>query len=347
MSAIADLIWPLLVVGVVAFAYRHRKSVGPALREILRERNVSAELPGGFKIDVGGQPIAAQQVVDDQREQTEKLRRDVSALAAQVAELTAAQGMRAGLPAAQPAPEADRGDALGALTRRILWVDDQPANNAYEIAALKDRGVEVQLATSTDEALRLLADDPSYDALVTDLGREEHGASRPTAGLTLLRELRDRKLDIPAVVYASAGGVRRHGARAIELGAMGATADPSELLELLAVNYGPQFAVRFERQVRGVLERSAWEFDEQAPDAGVDFLARRDGQQVGVEAKAWVGEPPRRRVESTLAQLARTSLNVPIWIVTPSKLAWPPDLGPPDNVELLSLGELHERLGST
>jgi len=62
MSAAADLIWPLLLVGAIVLLYRHRKTVGPALREILNNRNVGVELPG-IKLNIGGEQIPAQEAV--------------------------------------------------------------------------------------------------------------------------------------------------------------------------------------------------------------------------------------------------------------------------------------------
>ena len=84
-------------------------------------------------------------------------------------------------------------ESAAGLTGRVLWVDDHPTNNAYEIAALKARGVEVDVATSTSQALQILVNEPGYDALVADLRRTEEGADNPTAGLTLLRESRGER----------------------------------------------------------------------------------------------------------------------------------------------------------
>ena len=64
MSAAADLIWPLLLIGAIVLLYRHRKTVGPALREILNNRNVGVELPG-IKFNIGGEQIPAQEEAVD------------------------------------------------------------------------------------------------------------------------------------------------------------------------------------------------------------------------------------------------------------------------------------------
>ena len=218
----------------------------------MRTRNVKAQLPLGFGFEVGGQPIPAQQVVDDQRHHTEQLRQQLSLLSAQVAEL------RGSATASAEVDTAAESTAEARITRRVLWVDDVPSGNSYEIAACNDRGVRVALATTTADALRQLADDSGFDAIVTDMYRTEDGESRPTAGLTLLQELKQRAIDIPVVVYASQVAVDRHRDAALDLGAVGVTADPTALLELLAINYGPRFSRRFARQVQQELERSNW-----------------------------------------------------------------------------------------
>jgi hypothetical protein len=39
---------------------------------------------------------------------------------------------------------------------RLLWVDDQPSNNRYEISAIESMGMTVELSTSTEDAQRRL-----------------------------------------------------------------------------------------------------------------------------------------------------------------------------------------------
>jgi CheY-like chemotaxis protein len=231
------------------------------------------------------------------------------------------------------------------LTRRVLWVDDRPSNNAYEIAALKDRGVQVDIATSTQEALRRLKRTAVFDAIVTDMHREEDGEGRATAGLDLLRELHDRKVDIPVVVYASRDAVDLHRGAARRLGAVGATADPTELLELLAVNYGPGFSTRFKRQVENELRACDYEAKLEPPDSPIDFRAQNDGVMLGIDVKStWRHQTATARLKDKFAAIERKRYDFPIWIVTPEPVQLPADVGPPPGVELLALDELRARL---
>jgi CheY-like chemotaxis protein len=341
LSAIADLIWPLLVLVLLTYLYLRRKDWGPDAKELLRTRSLRASL-GGIAFEVGGQPVSAQQVVDDQRQQTEQLRKELSLLSAHVAALEEA---------APPAADADLESAPpeeSTLTRRVLWVDDRPSNNAYEIAALKDRGVKVELATSTNEALRRVERDSAFDAIVTDMRRDEQGETRETAGLTLLRELRELKgrgVDIPVVVYASQAAVNQHRSEALALGAVGVTATPTALLELLAVNYGPRFSGRFKRQVQSELERSGYKPVLEPRDSAIDFRAHRNDETLGIDVKSsWGRDVDASRLRAKFDAIARAGYDLPVWIVTPEPITLPHDVRPPEGVALLSLAELRARL---
>jgi CheY-like chemotaxis protein len=344
IKAVADLIWPLLVISMIVLLYVKRHAVGPGIQEILRSRNVGLELPGGFKLNVGKEELPAQQVVDQQRVKTEDLRTQLSALAAQVAELTAGQGTRGEAGTAAVAPPTMTSTSPTPLIRRVLWVDDNPRNNAYEIATLQDRDVVVDTVLSTKDALASLGRGTAYDAVVTDMGRTEYGEDHPKAGLELLERVRDASIDVPVVVYTSPAGVERDRDAAIERGAVGATASPTELLELLAVNYGPRFAQRFERIVAQAIERAGWTLEGQSANAKFDFIARRGQKRVAVEAKAWVEQVTPRKLQRELARLTADQVDFPVLIVTPAELALPAGVELPDRFEVLGFERLEPRL---
>ena len=82
---------------------------------------------------------------------------------------------------------------------RILWVDDDPTNNDLEIAALKERGVAVDSATSNEEALDRVALDPAaYDLVLSDIDRGPEGKK---AGLELPPRLRAAGVKAPMAFY--------------------------------------------------------------------------------------------------------------------------------------------------
>ncbi len=81
--------------------------------------------------------------------------------------------------AALPSPRAQR-RLQGA---RILWVDDRPDNNRFERQALEALGIDIDLSTSTDDALGKIRR-RSYDLIISDMGRP------PDAPRTLVPDTR-------------------------------------------------------------------------------------------------------------------------------------------------------------
>lgn len=207
LDALVPLAWPVLV-GVLLWRLL------PVLRDVLASR--------GFTVKAGGAEITVQQASDQMLDRVEDLREQLSALKAQVG----------GDELAVTVDSSAIARGVGAL-RRVLWVDDHPHNNAYEIAALTRRGVSVELARSTAEALGAAEGAaPPFDAIITDMGRREDGEQRSDAGMELIDELRRRGVATPVFVYASASAVHRTRDRFEAAGARG-TASATELLEML------------------------------------------------------------------------------------------------------------------
>jgi CheY-like chemotaxis protein len=96
----------------------------------------------------------------------------------------------------------DRGELrreLRALPRaHILWVDDHPEGNAFEVEAFERAGVAVDTAR-TNAAARDLAGRRTYDLIITDIGRDAPEAQY--AGLDLPRELLPDRNRLSPVVY--------------------------------------------------------------------------------------------------------------------------------------------------
>ncbi|MGD9531931.1 response regulator [Pseudonocardia sp.] len=117
----------------------------------------------------------------------------------------------------------------------MLWVDDQPQNNALLIDQLMGAGVAVDIARSTTEGMTLAAR-RRYGAIITDMGRDEEGRFRPRAGLDLIRQLRDAGDRTPVLVFTSSRSARDHGLEARELGAHDATSSGVDLVAFLRAN---------------------------------------------------------------------------------------------------------------
>lgn len=117
--------------------------------------------------------------------------------------------------------------------KRVLWVDDQPANNRYVAAALAKLQIEVVTALSTDEALRCIAADrEGFDLVISDW---ERVGEPPQAGLLLLERLRRLGQPVPVVYYHAAFGERRgeRTAQALMAGAFGEAVRPADLMALV------------------------------------------------------------------------------------------------------------------
>jgi CheY-like chemotaxis protein len=107
--------------------------------------------------------------------------------------------------------------------RTILWVDDNPENNQFEIGLLEALGAKIFRAISTREALSTI-DEGRPQLVISDMHRREDGRDRPRAGLTLREKLAGR---IPIVFYT--GNRSRTPAKVREI-----TADqPSALVALV------------------------------------------------------------------------------------------------------------------
>ncbi|MGW2614628.1 response regulator [Streptomyces sp. NPDC001500] len=200
IRALTGLAWPVFAAWVVW-------KLLPEIRDVVRKR--------AFSLKVGNNELTVQQFTEQVVETTAELQQ----------QLTARTGRS--LQGEDPSPPAR--DVL----RRILWVDDNPANNAYQTGQMQAMGVEVVQAESTDEGLRALRRSPlPFDAVISDMGRTEDGGFDPDAGLTLIRRIREAGDTVPVFVYGGSGATARRE-QVAAAGGDGVTQSPSELFALL------------------------------------------------------------------------------------------------------------------
>ncbi|KAI9330147.1 hypothetical protein DFJ73DRAFT_859248 [Zopfochytrium polystomum] len=108
-----------------------------------------------------------------------------------------------------PAPSSTT--TAGRKKQAVLWVDDQPSNNAHLVRRVQSESdVEVILATSTRQAMSIVAQlrprlVAEYDLrIITDMHRiEEGGAEAPLAGIDLVRELHSLRLRLKVLLFTS------------------------------------------------------------------------------------------------------------------------------------------------
>jgi CheY-like chemotaxis protein len=207
IEALTPLAWPLLLAVLLWKLF-------PTLKEILGSR--------AFSVKIGDSQISVQDATEQFRTQIEDLQRQVIQLRSDKPKITendqASASEKPTLPPSERLPS-------------ILWVDDSPTNNAFEIAQLKEMGVNVSQAVSTEEAMALLNNSAGFDAIVSDMGRRESGGYRSQAGLILLNALRRAGYKVPFLVYSSQKYANRNREEVRLSGGDGATSSPVELLE--------------------------------------------------------------------------------------------------------------------
>jgi CheY-like chemotaxis protein len=205
LEGAAALLWPILAAIVVL-------KLLPSLMEIAKSR--------GFTVEMGGMKVSVQEISNQLRSQLEDLQKKVSELR--------------GVAAAVDQPTVSAATQAEDKVRRILWVDDNPENNALEIANFRDKGIEVVTATSTADAMgRLLADGHAFSVVISDLARREEGQNHPKAGIELIKAINDASITVPVIVYSSGPFLSRNRDAVKRAGGLDATDSPVELYEMV------------------------------------------------------------------------------------------------------------------
>lgn len=237
ISAIASLLWPLLVI-VVLLVFG---------RQLLSKLRSSDDVT----LEIGGQRLNFKQATDQQSDMITDLQREVASLKRRLDAADASvrpedddswmleeQERRItlpeyqGLPAGSDVPTGAGTPGSGApagstVARSILWVDDHPENNAMLAESWRRDGADVVIARSTNEALRLLGG-RSFGLIISDIGRREADVDVPDAGLRLLAKVRETAPGVPFVLYGNVGSYAEDARAA---GATLATDSTFELVE--------------------------------------------------------------------------------------------------------------------
>ena len=183
VAAVAQLLWPVAVL-VLAF------KLLPELKQIFRRVSESKNM----KVKWGDKELSIQEAADNIQKVVGSL------MDAEVPRVSTFSSPPASAPAPQPAaaapshprpeagvpPESQLAAArLAAFSlRRVLWVDDKPNRIALEMARLKDWGVRIDEARSTEEAVELF-EPHKYSLVITDMYRSEDGTRNAVAGIDL------------------------------------------------------------------------------------------------------------------------------------------------------------------
>jgi len=190
INAVAALVWPAIA---AALLY----ALASPIKALIQSREFTVQV-AGIKLTVGFS--------------IEELNREIAQIKTKLSELEpggkdmafstiAAEAARSGSNG-EAEPESSKPSRLG---NRILWVDDKPETIALSIAQLRSIGLEVELASSTAEAMRKVEEaNPPYDLVLSDIGRYEDGKSVPKAGLVLLKQIRSLHGDLPVLFFSTA-----------------------------------------------------------------------------------------------------------------------------------------------
>lgn len=207
VDALSKLAWPTLAAIVIWKLY-------PALKNIMEAR--------GFSVELGGMKLSVQEASDQLRKQIQDLQEKLGTLRDNVPE------------SAEVAPKNVQALTNEQVPKRILWVDDVPSNNAYEIAKLRDEGYEITQAVSTTEAMNILAGSKQrFGLIISDMGRKEEGKYDAKAGIKLIKAISIAGIDLPVIVYSSANYATRNRREVLEAGGYEVTASPIDLFELI------------------------------------------------------------------------------------------------------------------
>jgi len=210
LTAIAQLLWP---VAILVLVYKLLPELKLIFHRIRESRNL--------KIKWGDKELSVQEAADN-------IQKVVGSLLdaevpknnqTNVTEFKSAGGIISSGSAAATVAASE-----SATQRRVLWVDDRPKGNALEMAWLRDRGIQIDEAVSTEDGIWLF-EAGKYALVVTDMYRPEDGGN-PHAGIDLLKRLRLFDPDVKVIAYCATVSARRYGKEFVAAGGVAVTSDP-------------------------------------------------------------------------------------------------------------------------
>ncbi len=227
LSAISQLLWPVVAL-VLAYWLL------PEMKQIFHRVSESKNL----KVKWGDKELSIQEAADNIQKVVGSLMDAEAPRAPTVASGPAITPVPAaaapGAPRSEPVPPESQLAAarMAAFSlRRVLWVDDKPNKVALETARLKDWGVRIDEARSTEDALELF-EPHKYSLVITDVVRSE-GTRTAAAGINLLKELKTIDPTVVVIAYCGASSARQHGAAFLRYGGTAVASSPVELFEQL------------------------------------------------------------------------------------------------------------------
>jgi CheY-like chemotaxis protein len=85
-------------------------------------------------------------------------------------------------------------------SKLLLWVNDNLSMDESRYQGFLSKGVSIVCAASTGKAIELFGR-AQYDAIVTDLRRQEYAQKNDNAGIELTQQIRRTNGHIPVFIY--------------------------------------------------------------------------------------------------------------------------------------------------
>mgnify|MGYP002713157411 CR=1 FL=1 len=232
INSLATLLWPLIVIVILLI---FRKSVQDLIDSASGRK---------FSVKIGEMELSMDELSQQQAMMIEDLQTRVNELQKKIeggVEIVATKAV----PETAPAERAEETETVHVAKVReeeididddisaILWVDDQPKNNALLIESLRKHGITVIPAESTQEALERFSAIP-FNCVISDSCRKEgNKLENCQAGIELARKLRDVNDEVPIYIYTDKVNPQLKQ-KAESAGATAVTSSPSELLKFLS-----------------------------------------------------------------------------------------------------------------
>jgi hypothetical protein len=213
LSAIAQLLWPVVAL-VLAYWLL------PEIKQIFHRISQSQNL----KIKWGDKELSVQEAADN-------IQKVVGSILDTEAGRSA-KGDKGEIETQALLQPASAAKQTKVALRRILWVDDKPEGNAFEIARFKEKDIQVDEAVSTAEAGRMFESE-KYGVVITNMYRWELGQGKPEAGLEVLTLIRDVDSEARVVGYTRKNRVRQYGEAFLSAGGTAITWSTVELFDLV------------------------------------------------------------------------------------------------------------------
>lgn len=240
-----------------------------------------------------------------------------------------------------------RAQTAAASTRtldRVLWVDDHPENNAFEMDALA-QVLRIRTATTNEEALTLLGSG-EFDAVISDVFRDEDSPTDPS-GPRLLRALRGQPhlASLPFVFYTGERSAASLADTAAEWQATVTTQFRAlvHAIRIASIQADTVALTQAAREAGAVVVPNSNDLDL--------TVTYPDGRRIGIGVGSWLTRPQMAAFIDRLDPLTRAKQTDAIddaWLVVraptidPRRSAEARDRG----IELLSATEALRRLGS-